>query len=100
MLSEQAKQIAYIVDHCIKHEIRQVEADEATEAAWVETIVQLGERQRAFVESCTPGYYNNEGRQTQKAARNALYGAGPVAFIQLLEDWRNTQTLPGLIASR
>ena len=65
----------------------------------VNTIVRLGERQRAFVEACTPGYYNNEGVLDDKAASNALYGDGPVAFIKLLEDWRNSGKLPGL-ASR
>ncbi|MDE2435581.1 MAG: NAD(P)/FAD-dependent oxidoreductase [Sphingomonadales bacterium] len=97
MLNEQAKHIAYIVGHCRSQNVTTVEADQAHEDEWVDTIVKLGERQRAFVESCTPGYYNNEGRSTQKAARNAMYGAGPVAFIELLENWRATQSLPGLI---
>jgi len=96
MLNEQAKHIAYIVSHCRDHGIVEVEANEADEREWVKTIVRLGERQRAFVEACTPGYYNNEGVLDDKAARNALYGDGPVAFIKLLEDWRNSGKLPGL----
>jgi cyclohexanone monooxygenase len=42
----------------------------------------------AFLESCTPGYYNNEGRPSELGARNGFYGGGSPAFIRLLEDWR------------
>jgi len=96
MLNEQAKHIAYIVSHCRDHGINEVEATEADEREWVDTIIRLGERQRAFVEACTPGYYNNEGRPDDKTARNALYGDGPVAFIDLLKAWRQSGTLPGI----
>ncbi len=99
MLNEQAKHLTYIVNHCRTNGIVQVEADADAEAEWVDTIVRLSERQRSFVENCTPGYYNNEGRATVKAARNAMYGAGPVAFIDLLRDWRETNALPGLVAT-
>ena len=39
-----------------------------------------------FLEECTPGYYNNEGKPSALAARNGPYGAGPIAFVKLLED--------------
>ena len=32
---------------------------------------------QAFLEECTPGYYNNEGRPSALAARNGPYGGGP-----------------------
>lgn len=98
MLNEQARHIAYIVSHCRENGIEVVEAKEADERDWVDTIIRLGERQRAFVEACTPGYYNNEGRLDDKTARNALYGNGPVAFIELLNEWRRSGTLPGMRA--
>ena len=100
MLNEEAKHIAYIIGKCRAENITLVEADAAHETEWVDTIVRLGERQRTFVENCTPGYYNNEGKQTLKAARNAMYGDGPVAFIKLLEDWRKAETLPGMNVGR
>jgi cyclohexanone monooxygenase len=52
-------------------------------------------RQR-FQEECTPGYYNNEGKPSALAARNGFYGLGPIAFVKLLEDWRNEGALKGL----
>ena len=35
-----------------------------------------------FLEECTPGYYNNEGKPSALAARNGFYGGGSVAFIE------------------
>ncbi len=46
----------------------------AAEHAWVQTIVTMGEgRIRQFLEACTPGYYNGEGRGSRSdAARQTL----------------------------
>ena len=97
MLSEQAKHIAHIVGYSVKHGIRTVETSEAAEHEWVQTILKLGEGRRQFLESCTPGYYNNEGRGMSEAvARSFPYGPGPVAFIELLTKWREEGDFAGL----
>jgi cyclohexanone monooxygenase len=49
-----------------------------------------------FLESCTPGYYNNEGRPGDRSVKNGFYGAGSIAFIKVLEDWRVAGDLSGL----
>jgi hypothetical protein len=49
-----------------------------------------------FLESCTPGYYNNEGRPAARSVRDGFYGAGSPAFIRVLEDWRARGDLNGL----
>jgi cyclohexanone monooxygenase len=95
-LAEQARHIAYIVRHCTDHGVRTVEASAAAEAEWVDTIVQLSERRRAWLEECTPSYYNNEGVPSPQGARNAPYGAGSPAFFQLLAEWRAEGGLAGL----
>jgi cyclohexanone monooxygenase len=51
---------------------------------------------RKFLEQCTPGFYNNEGRASAVADRNAPYGAGPIAFIELLREWREADDFAGL----
>jgi cyclohexanone monooxygenase len=96
MLNEQAKHLAYIVDHSVRHGLHRIEVSEGAEAAWVETIVGLSMLNERFLESCTPGYYNNEGKVEQRQKRNTSYGAGPIAFVKVLEDWRATGTLAGL----
>ena len=96
MLSEQSKHLAHIVGVCLARGVRTVEATAEAEQAWVDTIIAQSELRRKFLESCTPGYYNNEGRASDAASRSASYGAGPVAFIQLLRDWREEGTFAGL----
>ncbi len=67
------------------------------EAAWVRTIIDLAQLNQEFLESCTPGYMNGEGRMNAEAARrNAGYGGGARAFFKVLEDWRDEGDLPGL----
>jgi cyclohexanone monooxygenase len=63
---------------------------------WVQTILDLAQNNLAFLESCTPGYYNNEGKPAERSGQNGFYGGGSIAFIKLLEDWRADGTLAGL----
>ena len=51
---------------------------------------------RAFQETCTPSYYNQEGRETPATALNDIYGAGAHVFFKILEDWRAEDKLNGL----
>ena len=53
-----------------------------------------------FLESCTPGYYNNEGKPGDRSVRNGFYGAGSIAFFKVLEDWRREGSLAGLELTR
>ena len=62
----------------------------------MQTIIASAMMRQKFQEECTPGYYNNEGKPSALAARNGPYGAGPVAFVKLLEDWRAAGDLAGL----
>ena len=96
MLNEQAKHIGYILATCAERGIGRVEAAQAAEDAWVQTIIDSALQRAKFAEECTPGYYNNEGRPSALAARNGSYGKGPIAFVKLLEDWRAAGALDGL----
>jgi cyclohexanone monooxygenase len=96
MINEQSKHLAYIIKEAGNHQARIVEASEEAENAWVQTIISLAIMRQKFFEECTPGYYNNEGKPNALAARNGSYGAGSVAFVKLLEDWRADGTLKGL----
>jgi cation diffusion facilitator CzcD-associated flavoprotein CzcO len=95
-LDEQSKHIAYIVKHAVDRQVRKVEISKQAEAEWVETIITQSRRRAKFSEECTPGYYNNEGKASTITAQNGPYGGGPVAFVQILEDWRAQGALEGL----
>ncbi|HEX4356828.1 MAG TPA: NAD(P)/FAD-dependent oxidoreductase [Pseudonocardia sp.] len=96
MLAEQAKHLAYILTECAARGANTVEATEAAESAWTDSIVELAELRRPFLEECTPGYYNNEGQLSRQAARSGSYGKGPIAFARVLEQWRADGSLAGL----
>jgi cyclohexanone monooxygenase len=100
MMNEQAKHIGYILGRCHKEGIAAVEAAKDAEDAWVGTIEKLALLREAFLKECTPGYYNNEGNVEAMSRRNTSYGAGPVAFTKVLEDWRADGEMKGLELSR
>ena len=53
-------------------------------------------RRCRFYAECTPGYYNNEGKPGNPNGFFAgTYGAGPITFFQLLDEWRADESLPG-----
>ena len=78
-------------------------ADGVTEEAqteWVKTILSMAIQREKFAAECTPGYYNNEGKPNPKAIQNSPYGAGPIAFVKVLEDWRAEGDMTGLEVRR
>jgi hypothetical protein len=96
MLDEQSRHLAYLLDEARRREVTVIEASAEAEAEWVRTIETLARNNLAFLEACTPGYYNNEGRPAERSVRNSSFGAGPVAFVKVLADWRAAGDLAGL----
>ena len=95
-LNEQAKHIAYLLKDCFEGNQPVVEASAEAEQEWVETIISLARMNEKFLADCTPGYYNNEGRPSERSLQDANYGAGSPAFFKVLEDWRAEGTMEGL----
>jgi cyclohexanone monooxygenase len=96
MLDEQSRHAAYVLRHALDHDVRELEPSAEAEAAWVQTILSLALDRQQFLESCTPGYYNNEGRPAERSLTESPYGAGPIAFAKVLADWRAEGSLAGL----
>jgi cyclohexanone monooxygenase len=96
MIDEQSKHLAYIVSQVGTRGVETIEATSEAEQQWVKAILDLGEGRRKFLEQCTPGFYNNEGVPSPAASRNLPFGAGPVAFIDVLRNWRAKDDLEGL----
>jgi cyclohexanone monooxygenase len=96
LLDEESRHIAWIIARCRERGVRTLEVSEAAEAEWVDTIIRLSGLGRQFLEECTPGYYNNEGKLSERAAQNGFYGGGSVQFFQILRDWRAEGGMRGL----
>ena len=59
-------------------------------------MVAKAQQREDFFESCTPGYYNNEGKPGERSSRNGFYGGGSPEYFGLLRQWREAGDLPGL----
>jgi len=96
LLDEQSRHVAWIVQHARERGLRTVEASEEGEREWVDAIVRLSGIGRQFLEECTPGYYNNEGKPGERSGRDGFYGGGSVEYFRLLHRWRESGDLPGM----
>jgi cyclohexanone monooxygenase len=99
MFDDQARHIAYIVAEAIARGARTVEPTEEGQNAWAAQLTPPstgGDGGGGFLKSCTPGYYNNEGRASGGNAFLGAYPRGINAFNQLLDDWRAAGDLDGL----
>ena len=95
-LNEVAMNIAYVINRCITEGNATLEATSEAEAAWVEKCSELPAGKAEFLEGCTPGYYNNEGRVDPRVVKNQAYGGGPANFFRLLKSWREDGSMKGL----
>jgi cyclohexanone monooxygenase len=97
MLNEQAKHLAYIIRRGLDAHASTIEATPEAEQAWIAQCIQKAQATGDFLENCTPGYYNNEGKPGERSAQDGFYGGGSPEFIRILEEWRAKGTLPGLV---
>jgi cyclohexanone monooxygenase len=96
LLDESSRHVCHIVRHALDHDVTTLEATAEGEAQWLTTLAESARDFRAFQEQCTPGYYNNEGQPAAGGFLGSSYGKGPMAFFQLLSDWRDDGTFAGL----
>jgi cyclohexanone monooxygenase len=96
LLDEQAKHIAYIIKTSHEKGIQTVEASVEGEEAWVKQCIEKARNNGDFLENCTPGYYNNEGKSGERGAQDGFYGGGSIEFFKILEDWRAAGRLDGM----
>jgi cation diffusion facilitator CzcD-associated flavoprotein CzcO len=97
LLEEASDQLTYILRHAIEHDVAEVEPTAEAVEDWIRTLDEKARDVRSFQQSCTPGYYNNEGQPLRGAGLiGASYGDGPMAFFQRMRDWRDAGDLAGL----
>ena len=96
MMHENAKQMCHIIEEVLRRGVDTFEATKQAEEAWVETIIERAPDNRAFLESCTPGRFNSYGTADVRPVGNVDYGGGPLAFFDLLEEWRESGRYEGI----
>jgi hypothetical protein len=100
MLDEQAGTCAYILEHAFANDVRG-RGERGRPRRRGSTRSSAGPVNNVkFLEACTPGYYNNEGKPGDRSVRNGSYGNGAIEFIKVLDAWRAAGTLDGLELTR
>ena len=96
----QAGHVAYTISELSRRGIQSANVSHQAEEHWISD--QLDTRISSFVlggspDTCTPGYYNQEGtRKRYRDVRRETYSKGVGAYMKLLRDWRESNTLEGL----
>jgi cyclohexanone monooxygenase len=96
ILNEQAKHLAYVIHTAVERSATTVEVSAEAEQGWIDQCISKARQMGDFLESCTPGYYNNEGKPGERSAQDGFYGGGSPEFIRILEGWRAQGMLDGL----
>ena len=96
----QAGHVAYTISELSRRGIEAANVSHEAEEQWISD--QLDTRISGFVlggspDTCTPGYYNQEGTSKRyRDVRRETYSKGVGAYMKLLRDWRESNTLEGL----
>jgi cyclohexanone monooxygenase len=98
LLDEAAAHIAFIVDHVEREGLRYVEATHDAEEEWARIIVDNATTSTGGIggTDCTPGYYNNEGRELDGPPYGTFYGPGSIAYFDLMRRWREAGDFAGV----
>jgi cation diffusion facilitator CzcD-associated flavoprotein CzcO len=96
-LNEQAQHVTHLVTEAEKRGAKVLEPTTNAESAYVQEIRSLARLGQRFYTECTPGYYNSEGATGNRSGFfSDMYGAGPLRFFEVLEEWRDTGKLEGI----
>ncbi|MGF1454045.1 MAG: flavin-containing monooxygenase [Alphaproteobacteria bacterium] len=96
LLDEQSTHIAYIMEQAGARQLRALEVTPEAEEDWVQKIIDKAILRTQFFEECTPGYYNNEGKPSERSGQDSFYGGGSIEYFAILEAWRQAGDLAGL----
>ncbi len=102
MFDGQTRNIAYIIDAAKERGALTVQPTIEGEEAWMTELRRVAVDNREFLESCTPGLYNNEGQfdRSDGGLGTGRYTKGLNAFEAILARWRDKGDLEGLELGR
>lgn len=92
----QADHVAYLISKVLERGATSIEAEPQAEAEYLALVSAPGPM-RKYQETCTPGYYNVEGKNSGQSFIDNQYPLGPVPFFDMLAQWREKGDFEGLI---
>ena len=96
LLDVQASHVAWIIAWAVARGVAEVEASPGAEAAWVETVAARSAATAERAKTCTPGYYNREGKADAKTRQGSFFFGAPTEYADILEAWRVNGDMEGL----
>lgn len=100
MFEQQADHIAYIIKQAQDRGATYVEPTAEAEDEWVATIRANSVDNSTFTSECTPGYYNSEGEPNGRSFLGDPFWGGFYELTELLQAWRDTGELEGLVLEK
>nr|AJA40529.1 Baeyer-Villiger monooxygenase [uncultured bacterium] len=98
----QAEHVAYTVNELLKRQVQVANVSADAEQQWVDEQLSSESAPSQLIlggspESCTPGYYNQEGtHERYRDVRLESYGKGLGAYRKVLDQWRAAGEMQGL----
>jgi cyclohexanone monooxygenase len=96
MLHEQVRHVASVIESARERQAQVLEPTAEAEEGWLQAIREAPNGGARFYMECTPGYYNAEGQPGKLSFFSEVYGPGPIAFFDLVRDWREKDGMKGL----
>ncbi|OBK53149.1 NAD(P)/FAD-dependent oxidoreductase [Mycobacterium sp. 1081908.1] len=95
LLDVQASHAAWIIARALEGGVTEIEASPEAEAAWVDLVVARSAATAERARTCTPGYYNREGKADAKTRQGSFFIGAPTEYADMLEAWRAKGDLQG-----
>jgi hypothetical protein len=95
MNRRQAEHYAALVKRCLDQHVS-FDVTEQAEQAWLAVLEEKAMKDDTFLRECTPGYYNNEGRNQRDSIWLSNYGGGPFEYMDILRDWIGSDLVAGV----
>ena len=86
MNRRQAEHYAALVKRCLDQQVT-FDVTENAEQAWLRVLEEKTMKDTTFLSECTPGYYNNEGKDQRNSIWLSNYGGGPFEYMDVLRSW-------------
>ncbi len=98
---DQGFHIGYVASEALKRGAVRVEPTAQAQEEYIRHLRSVAVDNSAFVNECTPSYFNNEGDTAKKRhIFGEPWGEGYYAFEDMLESWRANGKLEGLVLQR
>ena len=89
MNRRQAEHFAAVVKRCLDDGVVSFDVSADAEKRWIGVLEEKSMKDTTFLKECTPGYYNNEGKNERDSIWLSNYGGGPFEYMDVLRGWLN-----------